>query len=222
MWFSKLKIESLKAQLPREELIRRSRVLVVDDERPDLIDDLQRARFSVDYVADITKENLGIIEQPLYDLVLLDFGNVGGAFGDDQGLSLLKHIKRVSPATMVFAYTSKALTSGQADFYRLADGVLAKDAGIGESTEKIEQGLVRAHSVENLWQGVLAVAGVVPGSKTDTEWQDLLVRGTRDRTKLGKLNEKIRASLSSEVATKIAIGLSGKIIEVALKAALAG
>src|SRR5687768_14438088 len=128
MWpFSrKLRIETLNAALPREDLIRRSRILVIDDERPEIIDDLQRAHFSVDYVPDITKDELDRIEQPLYDLVLLDFGNVGSSFGADQGLSLLRHIKRVNPAVIVLAYTSKAITSDQADFYRLANGVLAK------------------------------------------------------------------------------------------------
>ncbi len=224
MWpFSrKLTIDSLAATLPREELIRRSRILVVDDERPDLIDDLQQAHFSVDYVTDITKDNLDRVEQPLYDLVLLDFGNVGGSFGSDQGLSLLRHIKRVNPAVVVLAYTSKAIASEQADFYRLANGVLAKDAGIGESTERIEEGLRQAHSVSNLWHGVLALSEIKAGSRQDLEWQDLLVRGTADKRKLKTLRERMAAALRSEAATKIAVGLVGKIVELVVKAAVGG
>lgn len=222
-WFKrKLTLEGLHVTSSRDELIRRSRVLVVDDERPELVDDLERAHFSVDYLIDITNAELDRVEQPLYDLVLLDFGSVGASFGNDQGLSLLRHIKRVNPSLVVLAYTSKALTSDQADFYRLADGVLAKDAGIGESTERIEEGLRKARSPENLWRGVLAASNIAPGSKVDLEWQDLLVRGVSDQRKLRTLRERVVATLGSEPGTKLALGLVEKILEAAVKAAIVG
>src|SRR5204863_9974119 len=82
-------IDSLKPKISRDELRRRSRLLVIDDERPDLIDDLQHAGFSVDHRSDIDKQHLSVLDQPLYDAVLLDFGNVGTTSGSDQGLSLL-------------------------------------------------------------------------------------------------------------------------------------
>jgi DNA-binding response OmpR family regulator len=136
-WTRRKHIDELRSPMPREELIRRSRVLFVDDERPTLIDDLKAAHFSAEHVADIDNNNLDLIDRKLYDLILLDFGNVGKAFGRDEGLALLRHIKRVNPATVVLAYTAKALAADHSDFYRLADGVLAKDAGIADSLEKV-------------------------------------------------------------------------------------
>src|SRR4051812_4790904 len=107
--------------LSREDLLRRSRILVIDDERPDLIDDLKKRHFFVDHLPDITKENLDEIERPFYDLIILDFGNVGTSIGDDHGLSILRHIKRINPTAMVLAYTSKALGTEHAEFFRMAD-----------------------------------------------------------------------------------------------------
>jgi DNA-binding response OmpR family regulator len=127
-FFRKRKLNELKQNMTRDELVRRSRILVIDDERPAIIDDLKSARFSVDHVPDVSSHNLELVDHPLYDLILLDFGQVGKTFGDDQGLSLLRHIKRVNPAIVVLTYTSKALETRHADFYRLADGTLAKDA----------------------------------------------------------------------------------------------
>ncbi len=97
IFFVKHKIEELELKLNRDDLIRRSRILIVDDEKPDLIDDLQKARFSVDYLPDVTPENLHELERSEYDLVILDFGNVGSRMGPQQGLELMKHIKRVRP-----------------------------------------------------------------------------------------------------------------------------
>ena len=101
-------------------------------------------------------------------MILLDFGDVGAAFGQDQGLSLLKHIKRVNPAIVVLSYTSKALETRHADFYRQTDGALAKDAGIQESLEKIEDALRKAHSIKNVWTGLLCLCDVTPGSAEDS------------------------------------------------------
>ena len=118
---------------------------------------------------DVDQAKQTIFERQIYDLVLLDFGNVGKAFGGDEGLSLLKYIKRVCPSAVVLTYTSKALPTAHADFYRLADGTLSKDAGIGESTEKIEEGLRRAWSVDRMWAGFLDSCNIKPGSEGDSE-----------------------------------------------------
>jgi len=215
--FHKKSISSINTKLPREELLRRSRVLVIDDEKPEIIEDLKRSHFAVDYYPDIDSSNIDVIERPLYDLVLLDFGNVGRQFGNDEGLSLLRHIKRVNPAIIVLSYTSKALAAGHADFYRLSDGVLAKDAGISESLEKIEEGLRKAHNLQNVWMGLLTVCDVKPGSKEDKEWQDLLVRGLNREAKMNKLKSNVTKLLSSTEAQKIGMTLLTKAMELAVK-----
>jgi DNA-binding response OmpR family regulator len=218
VFFAKKRIDSLSVKMPREELVRRSRILLIDDEPPALIDDLRAAHFSVDHVPDIIPEQIDLIERSLYDLVLLDFGDVGLAFGHDQGLSLLRHIKRVNPAIVVLSYTSKALETKHADFYRLTDGVLAKDAGIQESLEKIEDALRKAHSLDNVWTGLLALCDIRPGSEEDLAWQDLFVRGRSSQRKLNALQSKILAVLTSEATKTVATTLLTKATELAVMA----
>lgn len=215
-------LDSFRSKIPRDELKRRSRILVIDDERPELIDDLQRASFAVDYQPDINKQNLVVLDQPLYDLILLDFGNVGTSLGSDQGLTLLRHIKRVNPATIVLAYTSKALVADHADFFRVADGVLAKDAGIAESMEKIEESLQRAHSIDNVWRGLLSLSGISPGSDQDREWQDLAARAIAKPRRLSKFRTTVTAVLGNESAQRIGLLLIEKIVEIGVKSAMGG
>lgn len=216
--FSKPKtITSISAPLTRDELLRRSRILVIDDQRPDIVDDLKKAHFAVDYEPDIDAGKIDLIDKQIYDLILLDFGNVGRAFGSDEGLSLLRHIKRVNPAVVVISYTSKALGASQADFYRLSDAVLSKDAGISESLEKIELELRRAHSIGNVWSGLLTVCGIQPGSKEDIKWQDLLVRGLNKKSKIEALKASVLKMLTSEQMQKTGTILLTKVIELAVK-----
>ena len=148
-------ISKYNPELSRDDLIRRCRILVIDDQRPALIDDLTASGFSVDY--DASGDNMANAEKQLYDLILLDFGGVGLKYGKDQGLSLLRHIKRVNPGQFVLTYTSKALPPQQSsEFYRFTDGTLSKDAGIQESFEKIEDSLREAVRVDRMWAATLA------------------------------------------------------------------
>lgn len=91
----KKSIADLGDTLPRTELVNRSRVLVIDDEAPGLLADLKEYGFAVDHASDFSAQLSNSIEQCQYDLILLDFGEVGTKFGDEEGLSLLKHIKAV-------------------------------------------------------------------------------------------------------------------------------
>ena len=217
-WFERKKtLASVSSSMSRDELLRRSRILVIDDQRPDIVDDLKQAHFSVDYEPDIDVSKIGLLDKQIYDLILLDFGNVGKAFGSDEGLDLLRHIKRVNPAVVVLSYTSKALLSNHADFYRISDGVLAKDAGISESLEKIEEGLRKAHSLDNIWTGLLSVTGIKAGSREDYEWQDLLVRGLNKESKMTEFRKQVAGLLTSEEAKKVGLILLTKAIELAVK-----
>lgn len=216
-WFKKESISNLTSKISREDLRRRSRILIIDDEKPELIEDLKAGHFAVDHVDDINKQNLDVIEAKYYDLILLDFGDVGSDLGKDEGLSILRHIKRVNPAIIVLAYTSKALTVEHSDFFRMSDGTLAKDAGIQESMEHIEEALQKATSIENLWNGLLSVTGVTEGSDEDLELQDLFVRGLSKKSKMGKLKFKINEILQSAEAQKSATILLTKLVEVGVK-----
>lgn len=217
-WWTKRRISELKVDLPRHELVRRSRILMIDDEKPDILEDMKHHGFSLDHEFDGSAPVLSKIEQRLYDLVLLDFGDVGTEFGTEQGLSILRHVKRTSPATVVFAYTSKALDSSQSDFYRLSDGVLAKDGGIQDSMDKIEQGLREAHSIKNVWRGLLYSVGVREGSSEDLKLQNMYVRSLDSKRKMDSLREYVLSLAASPEAKSIATTLIGKLAELGLQA----
>ncbi|MEX1230078.1 MAG: hypothetical protein WEB58_07550 [Planctomycetaceae bacterium] len=215
-FFTKYSISTINSNLSRDELLRRSRILIVDDEEPALINDLKAAHFAVDYVPDIDNSNLQLVEGAIYDLILLDFSNVGKQFGDDEGLDLLRHIKRVNPATIILSYTSKALTTDHADFYRQSDGVLSKDAGIQQSMERIEEALQKAHSIDNIWNGLLAVNNIRPDSDEDLRLQDLFVRSLTSKSKMNQLKNH----LLTDGGSRLTEVLLEKSVELAVKSVM--
>lgn len=188
--------------LTREELIRRSRILVVDDETPPLIGELQKEGFAVDHDplgSDMTKVLKG-----LYTLVILDYGNVGLTYGKQQGLDYLRELKRCNPACYVIAYTSKSLKTHQSDFYRLADATLSKDAAWGETLEVIETSLRNAFDVVRLWNAVLSLSGASERDKKSLERQLAIALETRQ-------NDSLMENLGRIVGSSVTDSLIGHV-----------
>lgn len=183
MWpFRTRLLSDFDHEYTREELIRRGRILVIDDEDPEIIAELRKKRFSVDH--DKIGDDLSGIETHLYDVVLLDYSDVGRKFGG-AGLGILHHIKRVSPMTFVIAYTSRALVAKVSDFYRLADDVLEKDAGLDESLACIEKGLSQSFKKERIFSGIVEIAGLQSNQATVEELRITLIKA------LGRRNKEI-------------------------------
>ncbi|RYG57460.1 MAG: response regulator transcription factor, partial [Alphaproteobacteria bacterium] len=102
-WGKPTTLASFDGALPREELILKGRIAIIDDEDPLLVDHIRRAGFAIDH--DKSGSNLRNYESQLYDVAIVDYYGVGQHLGSAQGLDLLKHIRRVSPRTRLVAYT---------------------------------------------------------------------------------------------------------------------
>jgi DNA-binding response OmpR family regulator len=192
---------NIPLSLTRQQLIRRSRILVVDDERPPLISTLEGEGFSVHH--DRNGDDAKKIEDGLYDLVILDFDGVGSKFGNEQGLSFLRHIRRVNPSIVVLAYSTKA-GSKEADFFRLADEVLDKDKGVAESLEIIENALRKSMSFEQIW-GAIEILMKIEGSQS-TKIRSKVIKELKNgnyRAVRDILSSKAGGSISGKILTTL-------------------
>jgi len=189
-------LENYSSSLTRHDLIRNSRVLVVDDEKIELITELSREGFSVDH--DPSGKETAKIEKGIYDLVLLDYAGVGGSYGSEQGLALLRHIRRINPAVFILAYTSKSLPPEHSDFYRLTDGTLRKDAGLQESIEKIESSLREALNLNRLWNAILQLGDIPPDSRKESELRAALIKSLKKR-EIQNIRKKLTEVLTSKL-----------------------
>ncbi|MGN7724830.1 hypothetical protein ACTJIL_03275 [Luteimonas sp. 22616] len=152
-------LSTYNAGLSRDVLIQSGRLLFVDDEDVPLIEQLKHAGLAVDHDRKGNEFEVQVINQT-YDVVILDHSGVGSTYGVDQGLDLLRFLRRVSPRSRIIAYTSKALKSGESDFFRLADAVLTKDAGMRESLEVVEEQLLKAFEKQHLFDALMAKVSV--------------------------------------------------------------
>lgn len=166
---------SISHNISRENLKRNCRILFIDDENVDLISDLRKEGFSVDH--DKNGNDVSNIERGYFDLVVLDYNGVGTKYGNDQGLSLLKAIKRVNKSVFVLSYTSQNLPPNKSsEFYTLCDGTLNKDDGVADSIKRIEDALRQAVQPERIWHGVLKGLNIEPNTNKAKQLEKQVVQ----------------------------------------------
>jgi len=131
--------------LSREEIIKRARILVIDDGEFPLIVLFERDGYTIQQWKDV--DDLRPLENGDFDLILLDLRGVGRKHSADEGFGLLKHIRKSSPAQIVVAYSNAGLSLEYQKFFEDADAVLHKTTDYVEYKRTIDSLLERRFSL---------------------------------------------------------------------------
>src|SRR6202051_2864327 len=89
-------IAGMTDSLARSEVVRRGRIAVLDDEIPEMLQDLRGHGLSIDHLTSTDHAQFHHLADAFYDLLLLDYGGIGLRFGKDEGLDVLRYLKRVN------------------------------------------------------------------------------------------------------------------------------
>jgi CheY-like chemotaxis protein len=155
--------------LPRAEILRRGRIAVLDDETPEMLQDLRDHGLSVSHLASTEDPQFQSVADGFYDLLLLDYGGIGPRFGHDEGLDVLRYLKRVNPSLRILAFTARTFDASKADFFRICDGVVKKDAGIRETLEQIEFHLSEVLTPAYQFNALVRALGISAEQKQELE-----------------------------------------------------
>jgi len=111
-------------EVPADEIRKRARVVVIDDAEFPYLELFRRDGYTVDKWNDVI--DLQKLEAGYYDIILLDIQDVGKAQSADQGLGVIRHLKRIRPAQIVIAYSGADYRLKFKEFFDLADATLDK------------------------------------------------------------------------------------------------
>jgi DNA-binding NarL/FixJ family response regulator len=211
-----LPLEAMTRTLPREEILKRGRIAILDDDPPEILPDLREHGLSVDHIPATSDQRFVRLEQGFYDVLLLDFGGIGARFGPDDGLDVLRHLKRVVPGLKILAFTARTFDSSKADFFRLCDGVIKKDAGIRHTLERLELELAEILTPAYQWH---ALQKTIPSSVTsrtrdDVQWE--LSQAIRKPGKRGVAIARVSKILSTGWE-KAVEAVAVKLIEIGIR-----
>jgi CheY-like chemotaxis protein len=120
-----------------EEIRKRARLLVVDDSEFPYEPLFRRDGYNLEKWPDV--QDLPKLESGYFDLILLDVQGVGGEYSSEQGLGILRHLRKTTPTQLIIAYSSADYSLKYQDFFRLADAVLEKSSDYFEFKRQVDK-----------------------------------------------------------------------------------
>ena len=137
-----------KSRLPLpslDQIVGRARILVVDDQEFPYEVLFRDAGYNITKWDNIN--SLGDLETGRYDIILLDLQGIGRDLSKDQGLGVLRHIKKTRPSQVVVAYSNSDWGVQYQPFFELADRVLPKSADYVDFKREVDDLLLEHFSV---------------------------------------------------------------------------
>lgn len=194
--------------LSLEEIRKRARLLVIDDEEFVYKSLFENDGYVIDKWNDV--ENLSKLEDNYFDIILLDVQGVGSALSADQGLGILQHIRERAPAQIVIAFSNADFSLKYQTFFERADAVLSKGADYVEFKRKVDGLLVQRFSLGFYVNRISAAIG------NHIEDQERLERETR-KAILRNRPSDFRKFLLDKITDPKTLDIAVAVVEVGVK-----
>jgi len=124
-------------KIPFDEIKKRSKVLVIDDNEFKYLELFKNDGYTIEKWNDI--DDLSKLETGYYDIIFLDIQGVGKAISSEQGLGVLKHIKKENPAQIVIVYSDADYSLKFQDSFKKANDTIQKGSDYVEYKEKMDE-----------------------------------------------------------------------------------
>lgn len=193
--------------LSMDEIRKRAKILVIDDMDFAYLELFKKDGYTLDKWSDV--EDLPKLESGYYDLVLLDIQGVGTKQSQEQGLGVLKHLRKASPAQIVIAYSNADFSLKYQEFFRMADSTLAKSEDYVDFKRAVDQLLGQRFSLGFYVDRVAKIASpyISDASKLKEIVSSSIQKGDK---------KKLISYLNDNVDNKEAFLLILQVVEVAL------
>lgn len=119
-------MSSLRRPIDFEEIKKRIRIVIVDDEDSFPIKLFQSEGYSIEKWDKVTDISYGKLESGFYDIIILDIKGIALDISQDDGLGVLENIKAKNPAQIIIAYSQHSFDLSKSKFWKLADETIAK------------------------------------------------------------------------------------------------
>lgn len=125
LWFNKdINLINFKVTDDFDELKRRTRIIVIDDENSFPTKLFKDEGYSIDkwdMVKDYSK-----LENGFFDIIILDIKGVAQHISEEDGLGVLISLKKNNPAQIIISYSQHSYDLSKIEFFQLADDNIAK------------------------------------------------------------------------------------------------
>lgn len=117
-------LKNLKMSGEFEELKKRTRIIVIDDEPNFPIALFENEGYSIDKWDNV--RDYGKLENGFYDIIVLDIKGVALHISEEDGLGVLISLKKNNPAQIIISYSQHSYDLNKVQFFQLADENITK------------------------------------------------------------------------------------------------
>lgn len=117
-------LKSIKVKDEFDELKKRTRIVVIDDEDSFPVKLFENEGYSIDKWD--TVKDYGKLENGFYDIIILDIKGVAEHISEEDGLGVLIDLKKNNPAQIIISYSQHSYDLSKVQFFQLADENIAK------------------------------------------------------------------------------------------------
>jgi len=121
---NEMDLDNLKSSLDFEELKKRTRIVVIDDENTFPVKLFKNEGYSIDEWPKV--EDYSKLQSGFYDIIVLDIKGVASHISIDDGLGVLESIKHYNPSQIIIAYSQHSFDLTKSKFWEMADEKIAK------------------------------------------------------------------------------------------------
>lgn len=122
----KVDLKNLKSPFDFEEIKKRIRIIVIDDEPGFPLKLFQAEGYAIERWEKIESGTYGKLESGFYDIIILDIKGVANDISQDDGLGVLENIKRKNPSQIIIAFSQHSYDLDKTKFFVQADEYIAK------------------------------------------------------------------------------------------------
>lgn len=188
---------------PYEEVKKRARILVIDDNEFPYRELFVRDGYNIDKWNDI--DNLPLLERGYYDIILLDIQGVGRNESEEQGFGILKHLRTTSPAQIIVAYSNSDWALKYQQFFDMADDRLDKRQDYVDFKRIVDRLLKERFSVGFYLDRVIKALGptIEDSAKARKIAENAILTG-----KLHKLENYLNQHASDKTNIQVALSIA--------------
>jgi len=151
-----LRIVDVTKPVPLEEIRKRAKIIVIDDDPHSFPCELLRKEgYTIESWQKV--ESLSRLEKGDFDIIILDIGGVAGEYSPQDGLGVLEHLKKYNPSQIIVAFSGQTFDLGKTRFWKMADDSLSKPVDVIKCKEVIDHLLQEKFTLAHYWEGLISI-----------------------------------------------------------------
>jgi CheY-like chemotaxis protein len=187
--FSQPRVTEITRSVTPNELRRRVKIVVIDDEEDSFpYRLLQDSGYTIEWWDKVDSNKLQRLENGDFDIIILDIqGVVDSMLSSGDGIEVLKRIKHVNPHQVIVAFSGHSYDLSKTEFWRLADDALNKPVTVIKCKELLDGLIQDKITILNYWTAIT----------------ELMEKDGVPNRKIKKLEKEILKSLSDKNSVPI-------------------